>query len=61
MFVNGGPDALRFHFPPGEVLWHLLVDSADGETGARSIPADSIEVQGRSVMLFANRAPKALR
>jgi glycogen operon protein len=60
MFVNGGHDAIRFSFPRSDMVWHLLIDSAAPETGYHTVHEPSFDVQGHSVVLFANRIPKAL-
>jgi glycogen operon protein len=57
MFINGGPDALRFSFPSAHPAWHLLADSAVPERRAEPVDGADMEVAGRSVMLFANRVP----
>jgi glycogen operon protein len=57
MFVNGGPEPLKFSPPGSEFKWHFLVDSADPKKAAQPLQEAEIEVQGHSVMLFANRIP----
>jgi isoamylase len=61
MFVNGGHDALRFSFPSKNVQWYLLIDSAAEKSTTQAVQGPDIQVQGHSVMLFANRVPKELQ
>ncbi|HYD95898.1 MAG TPA: glycogen debranching protein GlgX [Noviherbaspirillum sp.] len=61
MLVNGGHDPISFRFPYPERRWHLLIDSAVGNGGPREMTTQSLEVQGHSVAVLANRVPKALR
>ena len=56
MFVNAAHDPIWFDFPKPDLAWHLLVDSAAPDAPGRLIGQPAIEVQGRSVMLFATRA-----
>jgi len=61
MLVNGAHDALAFRFPGPARTWHLLVDSSTDETEVRAISGESIDVPGHSILVLANRVPKALR
>jgi isoamylase len=61
MFVNAGHEAISFRFPQPQRKWHLLLDSAVDETDTREVTEDGFPVQGHSVVVFANRVPKALR
>ncbi|RJF95325.1 glycogen debranching protein GlgX [Noviherbaspirillum saxi] len=61
MCINAGHDPLSFIFPDLLSTWYLLLDSAVDETLAQEMRDGSVEVQGHSVMVFANRIPKALR
>jgi isoamylase len=61
MLVNGGHDALSFRFPGTRRPWHLLVDSSADETEVREMTGETIDVPGHSILVLANRVPKALR
>ena len=61
MLVNGAHDPIAFHFPEPRRTWHLLMDSADSQAGVRDVVVPSVDVPGHSVLVFANRVPKALR
>ncbi len=59
MFINGGHEAMRFGFPLPAVKWYLLVDSAVPGAEVRVVEEPAVEVQGRSVVVLANRRPRA--
>ena len=57
LFINGDMNPLTFNFPEPRLDWHCVLDSS--RPGQPCKAADSeVEVQGKSVMLFANRALK---
>ncbi|MDO9406357.1 MAG: glycogen debranching protein GlgX [Polaromonas sp.] len=58
-FLNGDLNPLNFNFPADPSLeWHCLLDSARPGEACRPVEGQ-VEVQGKSVMLFANRPSKA--
>lgn len=57
LLVNAGHEPITFQFPPPAMSWHLLIDSAAPETIPHQVLEHSINVQGHSAMLFANRNP----
>ena len=61
MLVNGGHDPITFTLPTPLSKWYLLVDSANDDNAAREVGEPEIEAAGHSVLVFANRLPKALR
>ncbi|WP_136419119.1 glycogen debranching protein GlgX [Herbaspirillum sp. ST 5-3] len=61
MFINGGPEPIRFSFPPGQVRWYLLIDSAVPGAEMRVVEEPAVEVQGHSAVLFANRVPGGVK
>ncbi|HJV87629.1 MAG TPA: glycogen debranching protein GlgX [Noviherbaspirillum sp.] len=60
MCINGGPEAIRFSLPSSQATWHLLLDSAEPQAEVRVVGEPAIEVQGRSVVVLANREAKGV-
>ncbi len=61
MFMNAWHEPIAFSFPEPQRRWYLLADSADAECKVRKMENAPVEVQGNSVMVFANYVPKELR
>jgi isoamylase len=57
LFINADHDSIDFAFPPPEMNWHLLIDSAAPASSPCIWEEPKVAVQGHSAMLFATRIP----
>ncbi|MDB5842247.1 MAG: glgX [Herminiimonas sp.] len=60
LFLNAGHDPIEFSFPPSDMTWHMLLDSAAPDRPGYKVEQPTVGVQGHSVMLFATRVPKEI-
>ncbi len=59
LFVNGDQNPITCQVPPPAADWHCLLDSARPGQPCRPVENGELVVEGKSVVLFANRALKA--
>ena len=56
LFLNGDQNPIPCKVPAPAAGWHCLLDSARPGQGCRPVESDELVVEGKSLVLFANRA-----